>query len=837
MAEQHRQPDQGAPEANESRLDAGLRAGFGPVLAVADARQGLSVLAEIEGRIGAETRVELRRVDAPDDAPGAERSHGKAIAAGARYETLDEIARGGMGVIIRSHDNDLGRDVAMKVLQPRHADNEAMVRRFVEEAQIAGQLQHPGVLTVYELGLQPDHRPYFTMRLIRGRTLAELLGERTGPDEDRGRFLSIFERMCQTMAYAHARGVIHRDLKPANVMVGNFGEVQVVDWGLAKLLPRDDAAGRTSDPSARETEIRLPQTEAQGSNSIAGSIMGTPAYMPPEQARGEIDQLDERADVFALGAILCEILTGEAAFPGDSSEALDDAREARLEHAWTRLGACGADDELVALAKSCLVPRRGERLRDAGVVAQRFAEYQASVDQRARALEVAAVEARARAVGERRRRRLTLTWAAVLLAAVVVGGSAIVWSQNQRLGNIAAASEMANERLDELTRLLEEARETPVSEERPWIALRAAGAHVAGLRSAVELDEATQDRVSTMLAEFNKAQRDRQMIERIEDLVIVGATHDDPESWTRMARQLNDAFLDYGIDLLNTPATEIADRIRASDLTPQLTEGLELWVSAKGYLGPAGGTGFDQEDVMAWADVLYTADPDPYRVSVRRQIYTERPEAETLARLARSPEFDMAPPRTQSWLGNCFLRVGDTEAMDDVYRRALGIHPTDFMLNFDYAYSLAHLGRWEEAMRYYHRALALRPSNSGIWRSLGVALWETGDLDGAIDALSRSIEQRPGHAPTYVALGRARAAANDLGGAIDAYRNAVELDPDLAIAHCRLGLALQAKGDLAEALEALETGHELGLAAPDWPHPSQDWIDECRRRMEGLPEG
>ncbi|MHC4130205.1 MAG: serine/threonine-protein kinase [Planctomycetota bacterium] len=277
MTEQQRQPDEVKPQDQESRLDAGLRAAFGPVLAIADARDGLSVLAEIEGRLGTETRVFLRGEGEPGDAPRTDRSAEDRPGGGARYERLDEIARGGMGVIIRSHDNDLGRDVAMKVLQSRHADNEAMVRRFVEEAQIAGQLQHPGVLTVYELGLQPDRRPYFTMRLIKGRTLAELLDERSLPDQDRRRFRTIFERTCQTMAYAHARGVIHRDLKPANVMVGNFGEVQVVDWGLAKLLPRDgdDAATdgriRSRDRSwARPPTCRRSRPGARSISSTSG---------------------------------------------------------------------------------------------------------------------------------------------------------------------------------------------------------------------------------------------------------------------------------------------------------------------------------------------------------------------------------------------------------------------------------------------------------------------------------------------------------------------------------------------------------------------------------------
>ena len=148
----------------QDKLDAGLRAGFGK----GDSHAGPSVLAVIESRLGSETRIYLRD-EAWEDTPPLDQPAG--AKGSERYQTPGEIARGGMGVIIRSRDRDLGRDVAMKVLHPRHANNKSMVRRFVEEAQIAGQLQHPGILQVYELGLQADQRPYFTMKLIKGRTL------------------------------------------------------------------------------------------------------------------------------------------------------------------------------------------------------------------------------------------------------------------------------------------------------------------------------------------------------------------------------------------------------------------------------------------------------------------------------------------------------------------------------------------------------------------------------------------------------------------------------------------------------------------------------------------
>src|SRR5215471_4975278 len=149
-----------------------------------------------------------------------------------------------MGTVLLSRDPELGRDLALKVMRADYTGRPAVMQRFREEAQVGGQLQHPGVVPVYELGCADDGRPYFTMKLVKGVTLAQLLKERSSPAQDRPRFLKVFEQVCQTVAYAHAKGVIHRDLKPANVMVGAFGEVQVMDWGLAKVLNAGPASGQ-----------------------------------------------------------------------------------------------------------------------------------------------------------------------------------------------------------------------------------------------------------------------------------------------------------------------------------------------------------------------------------------------------------------------------------------------------------------------------------------------------------------------------------------------------------------------------------------------------------------
>src|SRR5262249_8951511 len=249
-------------------------------------------------------------------------------------------------------------------------------RRFVDEARVGSQLQHPAIVPVYELGEFADGSPFLTMKLVEGKTLAALLKERSKrpaaePGADVSHFLGIFEQVCQAMAYAHARGVVHRDLKPANIMVGAFGEVQVMDWGFAKQLQIGDCGLQIENGPA---EIRNPQSPNRNSSdgSHSGMMMGTPTFMPPEQARGETRLIDQRADVFALGGILCAILTGRPPYVGSSTdEVCQMAAAADLSAAHARLDACGADQELRGLAELCLSAERSQRPADAGVVVQR----------------------------------------------------------------------------------------------------------------------------------------------------------------------------------------------------------------------------------------------------------------------------------------------------------------------------------------------------------------------------------------------------------------------------------------------------------------------------------
>ncbi len=226
------EPTAALSSAPADSLDAGLAAGFGRP---ADAPGTL--MSRLLDDCGALPPVLLR--NAEGDSAHVLRPRSDAMPApadaGHRYQLAGEIARGGMGAVLRGRDVELGRELAVKVLLEKYLDRPEVARRFIEEAQIGGQLQHPGVVPVYDIG-SFGQRPFFTMKLVKGRTLASILGERTDPGQDRPRLLAIALQVAQTLAYAHAKGVIHRDIKPANIMVGAFGEVQVMDWGLAKVL-------------------------------------------------------------------------------------------------------------------------------------------------------------------------------------------------------------------------------------------------------------------------------------------------------------------------------------------------------------------------------------------------------------------------------------------------------------------------------------------------------------------------------------------------------------------------------------------------------------------------
>ncbi len=258
-----------------------------------------------------------------------------------RYDIKREFARGGMGRILLARDNDIGRDVALKELLPEliaggtrigtmpagsaDGSGDGTEDRFLREAKVTGQLEHPNIVPVYEIGERSDGSCYYTMKYVRGKTMAarmrEIRKDETLSDEqksqERLKLLDSFIAVCNAMAFAHSRGVIHRDIKPENVMLGDFGETMLLDWGLARVKNQKDYAVKNR-PKERNISDSLRES-ADASKTQDGYIIGTPAYMPPEQGRGDQDEIDERSDIYSLGAMLYEILAGSPPFEGPTA--------------------------------------------------------------------------------------------------------------------------------------------------------------------------------------------------------------------------------------------------------------------------------------------------------------------------------------------------------------------------------------------------------------------------------------------------------------------------------------------------------------------------------------
>ena len=797
---------------------------------------GDGVLARIAERTGALTCVILAPTDPGPEPPVVGDGDGLINGSAGRYQVLGEIARGGMGAVLRGRDPDLGRDLALKVLLDQHRGRSDLIDRFVEEAQICGQLQHPGVVPVYELGTLADHRPYFTMKLVKGQTLAALLAERLSSTADLPRLLAIFEAVCQTVAYAHARGVIHRDLKPSNVMVGSFGEVQVMDWGLAKVLPKGGQPAREPAATrANETIVATARSREDSELSQAGSVLGTPAYMAPEQARGETEAIDRRADVFALGSILCEILTGAPAFRGSTAiEILRTAGRADTAAALDGLARSGADDELLTLARDCLAAKAKDRPVDAGVVARRLTAYLAGVQERlheaelSRAAESArALEAEAKVSAERQARRLTVALAATVLLAGVLGGAGWRWVELQRLERVRGANGRVNVALQDATRLRGLAQGAAVGDLGLW-AVAAVAAEKARELLAPGVEPALRKQVEDLAAELaverqqaeaaaEAAASDRRLLDHLVD--IRSAEADDRGGWSTDAAYA-DAFREAGLDVSALTADEAAKRMRERSpaVATALASAVDEWAAIRRDRSK------DRAGAAALAALARAADPDDWRNRLRDAL--DQPDAAArrtaLQGLIGGASYETLGPVSLDLLGRALNNAADPSGAETVLRRAQHRHPGDVWINYDLAVALEKLARWEEAIRYYTAARSLRPETA---HELAHALQAKGEKEEAIGVFEDLRRLRPGNGRHLGCLGRAlknqgrsQEAGAILEAATAANREAIRFRPDDPYAHFSLGFALEEQGKLDEAIAEYRTAIRIQPDYASGPH-------------------
>jgi eukaryotic-like serine/threonine-protein kinase len=833
-------------------LDAGLAAGFGR-----RADGATSLLAKLSGKYRSVPPVLL--LVAQGDSGHVLRPKSDAMPkqaeTGDRYQLAGEIARGGMGAVLRGRDVELGRELAIKVLLEQYVDRPDIARRFIEEAQIGGQLQHPGIVPVYDIG-NFGERPFFTMKLVKGRTLAAILSERSELAHDRPRLLTIALQVAQTLAYAHAKGVIHRDLKPANIMVGAFGEVQVMDWGLAKVLAEggiadEEQASRAHRRAGVEpTVIRTARSGSAGgggSDTEAGSLLGTPAYMPPEQALGDVANLDRRADVFGLGAILCEILTGKPPYVGRSGEEVRrKAANGDLADARVRLAACETDAELIALTTGCLSPEAIDRPKDAQEVTSALTAYLDGVQERLRRAELdkAAAEARtaeevntrrmaeARAIEERKRQRtqMALAVAVVALFGLAAGG---VWyqqrqraaAQAERASRRAATAASIAESLVDARRRMAEAWELPSFPDRMNAATEAADAavHRADDYAAGEPTEASRAELAAIRAPLADLARHTRLVvdlERIQDGPYKWDSEGDEDSRDTAIRRLEAAARRFGLDPLGVPEDRTARAIAADPLRDTLIGLLSAWQQFV----------LTHDEHRAAIDrlgrVMRLTRLQCGGAYARWQGLLDRKDWKGLAAFAASPGWlELGPQLVSTLARDLSDRALDHEAARDLLRAAVERYPNAVPTRFDLADSCKTMSppRNLEALQQYAALAALKPDALLFHYHLAETYAALGDFAQA-SVVHRKAADRGSVVSAHDMGVHYFTDLGDLDGAIASYRQALAIPSTTP--HAR-GWKSRSEKDLAYALhlKTLEGRLPGLLRGEDNPGSASETVD------------
>jgi tetratricopeptide (TPR) repeat protein len=560
-------------------------------------------------------------------------------------------------------------------------------------------------------------------------------------------------------------------------MVGAFGEVQVMDWGLAKRLAGGESERPTADPLATTAETAVRPARDSDELTRAGSVLGTPAFMPPEQAIGAVEQVDRRSDVFGLGAVLCVILTGQPPYRGTDSESTwERAALANLDEAFARLDGCGAEPELVALCKRCLAVEKAERPVDAGEVAKAVAALRVAADERARRAELDRARAEAEAREQRRRRRVQLALAAAVGLLLAGGGAFAWWQDRQAARQRAEAADRAARNSEALAQLLSACQD----------ALRAGDAE----RAAALLNEAErrlpEGGADELRGRFDACWNDLAVLLKLEAI--------DQFRWTPVESRLpdnkevgpgiRDAFISLGVTPGKTSTEEAARRVIESPLQDRLVQALDRWLWAE-----------RSAEVRA---VLRAVDADAYRDALRDAILArDRPR---IVRLAGQPEALLQPAGFASFLGG--IKAVPVERRRELLAAALGRRPGDLglLMTLGKSYPINQTEGAEQRVRWYQAAVAVQPKSVAALTSLGIALRATGDLEGAAAVFREALRFNPRHAPAHNGLGNVLIAQGKVEEAIAEYRQALRVNPRAIHARKNLAAALESRGDLEGAI-------------------------------------
>jgi len=696
-----------------------------------------------------------------------------------RYTLTRVHARGGIGQVWLARDTDLGRDVALKELLGSRSDHPAVVARFIEEAKITGQLEHPNIVPVYELARPAGENssPFYTMRFVRGRTLAAAIKEyhrkrqekQAGPLELR-QLLSHLIAVCNAVSYAHSRGVLHRDLKPGNVVVGDYGEVIVLDWGLAKLKG-------AADPQTSLMPVSVNRDYSR-EGTMQGQALGTPSYMPPEQAEGRQELIGERSDVYGLGAILYEILTGEPPFEGPDTPSV-------LVQVVTdppvppRRKVAGTSRPLESVCLRALEKKAADRYASAKDFSEELERWLA--DEPVMAWREA-WPTRAYRWARRHRTLVTGISAACLVALLLSGGIIVVREQERARGRAVAEESLARAK-----ELMAKSR---------WAEARAA------------LDRADDRLAGTttdaLLMRLDDTRRDLELVVRIENIRAqqAGVFRAPLDNTARVDQLYESAFREAESGGPGDDPEAIGARIAESAVRDSLVAALDDW-AMKTY----------EPERQRWIlAVARKADADTIRDRLRDPDTWNDPNE--LARLTREVAVENLTPGLAAMIGLRIENSGD--AGERLLREAQARRPQDYWFNWDLSCMLLRKNRPAEGEAFARAAIAARPDNAAAHDNLGNMLYRQGRFNEAANCYRKTLELDPGFALALLHLASVSDVQGRLEEATALCRKAVQIEPTLGPAHGGLGYALLRQGKLEEALacyrQAIEIEHADGPA-------------------------
>jgi len=755
--------------------------------------------------------------------------------ANGRFRMEEELGRGGMGVVYRAEDADIGRKVALKLIRRDQAGFEVAQERFRREATVTGRLEHPGIVPVYAMGQDEHGEPYYAMQLVRGESLRTVIDEFNKRDQGRlwrdlternlrlRELLNGFVSVCQTVAFAHSKGVIHRDLKPANIQVGKYGETLVLDWGMAGFVKDKD------DSPSRAVESLPITVESNSGSTMQGVALGTPAYMSPEQANGHWDIVGPASDVFSLGATLYHMLAGQVPYSG--REALTLARKAAFDA--PRQHKPGVPKPLEAVCLKAMAKDPKDRYANAEALAADVRQWLGDEPVSAYREPLTAQAGR----WARRHKPLVAAFSATLLAVLVLGAMGGWWLDRQRAKTAAKRQETdqnARRVIGDGRELLKtawladddkELSEARARAEKAVEIARNGGASNEVIKEATAFAEEAQAKV----AQAKKNQRLRDAILDISEPHEMKTYLRDEkglmaaQAQSSVEEKFVQAFRRWGVDLdKDNPedaAALLGDQPERS--REEMVAGLDEWALDRRKRNRP------EAEWRRLSDLADRLDGNDRRRELRRirnseALRTERvqweiarslnpwleladlpigPNTRQLRELADDLKAEKEPVLGLVSLSRALETAGDARRCEAVLRTGLVAHPDSVVL-------LDALGKWlerqkpprrSEAIECYRAARVARPL---LGVSLGDALLASNRAADAEQVLRDLLRRQPDNPEALLGLGKCLGTERKQDLAIAAYRQAIALQPDYAQAYNNLGTVLHDQKKLDEAVAA-----------------------------------